>query len=83
MKKVFKPGDAVTVSGIYNVIHDARHKEQHQVTCVKNYRFPPCRGCDKKVRFVLDQAAVHIKDTKNIFLLENGRYTGRSVLAGN
>ena len=57
---VFKPGDTVPHSGIYRVIHDPAHTQEHDVTCIFGKRFPPCRGCDHP-RFVLKVAAQHIE----------------------
>ncbi len=59
---VYRPGMPVPKSGIYDVIHDNHHPEPHQVTCVKDDKFPPCRGCTSKVRFKLNTRAEHIKD---------------------
>ena len=56
---VFKPGDEVPHSGIYKVIHDPAHAQQHEVTCVYGKKFPPCRDCSHP-RFVLVRAAIHI-----------------------
>jgi hypothetical protein len=47
------PGQDVLNSGIYNVLHDAKHAEEHEVTRVYGKRFPPCNHCGKDVRFVL------------------------------
>lgn len=58
--EIFKPGDSVPNSGIYRVIHDPAHAEEHEVTCVYGKRFPPCRGCDHP-RFQLKQPARHIE----------------------
>ena len=30
----FKPGEAVPHSGIYRVIHDPEHAQEHEVTCI-------------------------------------------------
>jgi hypothetical protein len=51
----FKPGEEVPHSGIYRVIHDPAHAQEHDVTCVFGKRFPPCRGCDHP-RFILVRA---------------------------
>jgi hypothetical protein len=59
---VYRPGMPVPQSGIYDVIHDNNHQEPHQVTCVKDDKFPPCRGCTSKVRFEINTRAEHIKD---------------------
>ena len=56
---VFKPGDLVPASGVYKVIHDPAHTQEHEVTCVYGKKFPPCRGCAHP-RFVLKVAAQHI-----------------------
>jgi hypothetical protein len=57
---VFKPGDTVPASGIYKVIHDPAHAQEHDVTCIYGKTFPPCRGC-KHPRFVLKMGAQHIE----------------------
>ncbi len=61
---VFGPGETVPLSGIYKVIHDPRHAQEHEVTCIYGKRFPPCRGCDHP-RFVLVRAATHIENHKH------------------
>jgi hypothetical protein len=57
----FKPGEAVPHSGIYRVVHDAYHAQEHEVTCVYGKPFPPCNHCGHHVRFVLKYAAHHIE----------------------
>ena len=57
---VFKPGDECKRSGIYRVIHDTTHGEEHEVTCVYGKQFPPCNHCGHHVRFVLERGAIHI-----------------------
>jgi len=61
---VFKPGEKVPTSGIYDVIHDKLdgddHAHPHQVTAITGTVFPPCRGCKGSVRFRLHQAAEHL-----------------------
>lgn len=57
---IFKPGDEVRRSGIYQVIHADQHAKAHEVTCVYSDRFPPCRDCKQEVRFVLMRAAQHV-----------------------
>jgi hypothetical protein len=58
----FKPGDKVAQSGIYTVVHDRDHHQEHEVTVVHGKHFPPCRGCDGGVRFVLARKAIHIEN---------------------
>jgi hypothetical protein len=60
----YKPGEKVPKSGIYKVLHDDAHLEQHEVTCVLDEPFPPCSGCGKGVRFELVRAAHHLKNHK-------------------
>jgi hypothetical protein len=60
MGDVFKPGETVPHSGIYLVIHDARHVHSHEVTCVFGERFPPCNHCGHHPRFHLARAAFHV-----------------------
>jgi hypothetical protein len=60
----FKPGDTVQRSGIYLVVHDRFHAQQHEVTCVYGKTFPPCRHCGRGVRFVLDRGAQHIEQNE-------------------
>jgi hypothetical protein len=62
-----RPGTIVQVSGIYKVLHDrgihpAGHAVDHEVTCVKNNEFPPCRtkGCHPAFRLV--KAAKHLSE---------------------
>jgi hypothetical protein len=58
--EVFKPGDTVPASGIYRVVHDVYHREEHEVTAVKGEPFPPCNHCGQHPRFTLVHAAHHI-----------------------
>ena len=61
----FKPGQKVPHSGIYKVIHDKQHSAEHEVTCVFNEPFPPCKGCGQHPRFVLVKAALHVNQHEN------------------
>ena len=62
---VFKPGDDVPHSGIYRVIHDTNHREEHEVTCVYGKKFPPCNYCGNHPRFVLKHWAQHIEQNEH------------------
>lgn len=62
MTDVYKPGDTVPASGIYKVIHDPQHAQEHEVTCVKGEVFPPCNGCGLRPRFTAVRLAHHIKN---------------------
>lgn len=59
-----KPGGRGPESGIYTVVHDRDHYKSHDVTCVEGGRFPPCRGCNKGVRFKLKYPAEHISKNR-------------------
>lgn len=60
MAEEYKPGEEVPASGIYRVMHDRNHVQEHEVTCVKGNRFPPCNGCGPHVRFVAFRLAHHV-----------------------
>jgi hypothetical protein len=60
MATIYKPGEKVPKSGIYDVVHDNQHAENHQVTCVMGEIFPPCNHCGDHPRFTLFRAAHHI-----------------------
>ena len=60
----YRPGDVVEASGIYQVIHDPAHAQEHEVTCVYGKRFPPCRGCPHP-RFVLVRRAQQIESNEH------------------
>jgi len=61
----FEPGETVPNSGIYRVVHDPNHYQEHEVTCVAGKPFPPCNHCGHHVRFVLERAARHISNHDN------------------
>jgi len=64
--EIYKPGDKVPASGIYKVLHDRNHIQEHEVTAVLDEHFPPCNGCGKGAhpRFQLVRAAHHINNYK-------------------
>ena len=61
MSEQFQPDKKVERSGIYRVVHDSKHAEEHEVTCVYGKPFPPCHGCGEGVRFMLVRGAQHIE----------------------
>lgn len=61
MADIYKPGQKVPYSGIYQVVHDLVHQERHEVTCISGEVFPPCNKCGGHPRFELVRAAVHIR----------------------
>jgi hypothetical protein len=52
----FKPGDKVEVSGLYEVVHEPKHTQRHEILCIDGNTFPSCGGCDYP-RFRLIRAA--------------------------
>jgi hypothetical protein len=59
-RNIYKPGDKVPTSGIYKVVHDTVHREEHEVTAVSGESFPPCNHCGSHPRFQLVHSAHHI-----------------------
>ncbi len=64
-EQVYKPGDTVPESGIYQVMH-YQHRLYHEATLVRGSRFPECLQCQERVRFRLVATAAHI-DTDRDF----------------
>ncbi len=60
----FRPGEDVPHSGIYKVVHDKNHTQNHEVTVVYGKKFPPCNHCGKHPRFVLVRKAQHISSNE-------------------
>jgi hypothetical protein len=58
---LYTPGAKVPESGIYTVTHDPQHARPHEVTCIKDHKFPPCRNC-KGARFELKKATIRVED---------------------
>ena len=65
MANEFKPGSIVPFSGIYRVVHDTKHAEPHDVTCIKGEHFPSCGTC-KHPRFILKKKAQHVEDNRSL-----------------
>jgi hypothetical protein len=62
---MFKAGDKIRKSGIYSVLHDGKHNEAHEVTCVAGKKFPPCDECGELVQFVLVRHAKLVSRHEN------------------
>lgn len=56
----FRAGDIVSQSGIYEAIHEAAHRDPHEVVMVEGDLFPPCDTCSGRVRFKLIRTAPYI-----------------------
>jgi hypothetical protein len=52
----YRSGQKIPTSGIYLVEH-FRHRADHEVTLIRNERFPSCQTCGFGVVFTLVQAA--------------------------
>ena len=57
---LFHPGDAVPESGIYEVLHDADHREAHDAVMILGNQFPSCETCNERVRFRIVRTAPYI-----------------------
>jgi hypothetical protein len=58
--KVFKAGETVRETGIYEVLHEGAHRTAHEVVLLAADAFPPCETCSTSVRFRLLRAAPYI-----------------------
>lgn len=61
--QVYKPSQAVPVSGVYRVEHDG-HRDAHEATLLQGEFFPTCAICNNRVRFILKHRANDIRDDK-------------------
>jgi hypothetical protein len=57
---ICKPEEKVPSSGIYAVVHDKFHLQEHEVTAVIGEHFPPCNHCGSQVRFRLVRPTQHM-----------------------
>jgi len=58
--QVYKCGDLVRETGIYEVSHDRTHRTAHEVVMLAGDAFPPCETCESRVRFRLLRTAPYI-----------------------
>lgn len=56
-RKAFHPGERAQVTGIYEVVHQMKHRKRHKLLLQQGDLFPPCRVCKRDVKFQLVQAA--------------------------
>ena len=57
---LFKPGETVPESGIYEVIHEGDHRQAHDAVMIRGNQFPGCEVCDQSVRFRIVRTAPYI-----------------------
>jgi hypothetical protein len=58
--QVYKSGEMVRETGIYEVSHDRAHREPHEVVMLAGDAFPPCETCEARVLFRLVRTAPYI-----------------------
>jgi hypothetical protein len=58
--KVFKSGEIVQETGIYEILHDREHRPVHEVVMLAGDLFPTCETCEARVRFRLVRTAPYI-----------------------
>lgn len=63
---IFKQGEKVRASGIYEVLHHGHKLPDHEVTCVLGKRFPPCRTCKDKVEYKAVHLAFHAENDRHL-----------------
>jgi hypothetical protein len=64
-QEIYRPGDKVPHTGIYDVSHGSFHAPRHQVTCVGGGHFPTCKHCGHAARFQLNVVAVMVEQDNN------------------
>ncbi len=69
----FRSGESVQQSGIYEVVHDATHRDSHDVVMLAGDIFPPCETCAERVRFQLVRTAPYIFQDADF---EDEQYSG-------
>lgn len=57
---MYRAGDVVHQSGIYEAIHEGEHRPAHDVVMIASDLFPPCDTCSDRVRFRLVRTAPYI-----------------------
>jgi hypothetical protein len=57
---IFKAGEVVKESGIYEAIHEASHRDPHEVVMIEANLFPPCDTCCERVCFRMVRTAPYI-----------------------
>lgn len=63
-EQVYKPSQAVPISGVYRVEHNG-HREAHEATLLQGETFPACAICGDKVRFSVTHRANDIRGDKD------------------
>jgi hypothetical protein len=59
-RKIFAAGEIIPESGIYEVMHEGKHRVEHESVLVKGDPFPLCDTCHDRVRFRVVRTAPYI-----------------------
>ena len=57
---LYKAGEPVVQTGIYEVTHDRGHRATHDVVMLAGDIFPACETCEQRVRFRAVRTAPYI-----------------------
>ena len=60
-ESIFKPGQVVSDSGVYNAVHHPEHRKSHPLLLKRGEMFPRCPSCDATV-FLLIFAAPYLSE---------------------
>jgi len=61
MPEVFRVGQKVPTTGVYETVHAHEHVPAHYVTALSGDTFPACLECSDEVRFELALSAIHVR----------------------
>jgi len=56
-KHKFRPGDKISISGLYSVVHANACVDEHLSLVTKGFTFPFCKTCGNNVEYMLLQEA--------------------------
>jgi len=59
-RKIYAAGETIPESGIYEVMHEGKHRVEHESVLVKGDPFPHCDTCRDRVRFRVVRTAPYI-----------------------
>ena len=62
-EQVYRPSEAVPVSGVYRVEH-VGHRDAHEAILLEGELFPSCGVCENCVRFILQRSATKIRSDR-------------------
>ena len=59
---VFRPSQVIPQSGLY-CVHHVRHRASHEVTLLRDEKFPECNKCGSEVTFELVRAIPGLEES--------------------